>query len=74
VSPAPASEDFDDDGRSKWLDFFFGNCTLLPGCEPDEIKAIAFHDYRGDVAKLKRRIDGMAQIYGRPIWLTEVGS
>ena len=27
VSPAPASEDFDLDGRSVWLDLFLGNCT-----------------------------------------------
>jgi hypothetical protein len=27
VSPAPASNDFDLDGRSVWLDLFLGNCT-----------------------------------------------
>lgn len=72
VSPAPASEDFDDDGKSEWLDYFFGNCTAIPECKPELIEAIAFHDYRGSVTGLKRRIEGMYKHYGkRKLWLTE---
>eukprot|EP00581_Thalassiosira_minuscula_P006772 CAMPEP_0183706518 /NCGR_PEP_ID=MMETSP0737-20130205/3311_1 /TAXON_ID=385413 /ORGANISM="Thalassiosira miniscula, Strain CCMP1093" /LENGTH=586 /DNA_ID=CAMNT_0025933933 /DNA_START=91 /DNA_END=1848 /DNA_ORIENTATION=+ len=73
VSPCPASEDFDDDGRSAWLDDFFGNCTHeVEECDPSSVEYIAFHDYRGSVDGLRRRIDGMYAHYGnRPLWLTE---
>jgi len=72
VSPAPASEDFDEDGRSEWLDDFLGNCTyVVADCDPSLIEYVAFHDYKGDVDLLERRINGMAAHYGRPLWLTE---
>ena len=71
VSPAPSSQDFDEDGRSGWLDEFFGNCThVVEGCKPELIQYIAFHDFVGDVNKLERRINGMAKHYKRPLWLT----
>jgi len=72
VSPAPSSADFDENGKSKWLDYFFGNCTQLASCKPELIEVIAFHDYIGDPQKMKQRIDGMYQHYGqRKLWLTE---
>lgn len=41
-------------------------------CDPSLIEMIAFHDYKGSVDLLQRRIDGMYAHYGeRPLWLTE---
>jgi len=72
VSPAPASENFDEDGVSVWLDEFLGNCThVVPECDSSLIEVISFHDYKGDVDLLERRINGMNAHYGRPLWLTE---
>jgi len=63
---------WDADGRSTWLDEFFGNCThVVAECDPLLIKYIAMHDYQGNVTKLQRRITGAAKRYQRPIWLTE---
>lgn len=64
---------WDSEGRSTWLDEFFGNCThVVKECDPSLIKYIAMHDYQGDVAKLKRRISGAVKHYeGRKVWLTE---
>jgi len=73
VSPCPASEAFDDNGVSVWLDDFFGNCTdVVEECDPSKIEFIAFHDYKGNVELLEQRINGMTQHYGnRQLWLTE---
>jgi len=73
VSPAPAGRNFDADGKSPWLDEFFGNCTdVVAECDPSLIKHVAFHDYRMDNPGMERRINGVYQRYGnRPIWLTE---
>lgn len=72
VSPAPASKDFDEDGVSNWLEEFFDNCTnVVPECDPSLIEFIAFHDYKGDVDLLERRINGMTAHYNRSLWLTE---
>lgn len=64
---------WDADGKSTWLDEFFGNCThVIEDCDPSLIKFIAMHDYQGDVAKLRRRISGAVKHYGgRKVWLTE---
>jgi len=44
VSPAPTGKAFDNNGRSKWLDWFFRNCTdVFEDCNPDLIMQIAFH-------------------------------
>lgn len=71
ISPCPASEAFDDHGRSWWLDQFFGNCT--GACDPSQIKYIAMHDYTGDAQLMMQRIEGASKYYGRKIWLTEYG-
>jgi len=77
VSPAPASENFDEDGKSQWLDDFFGYCREeIPECEPDLIKYIAFHDYQRNDEKLTRdkleaKINNIVRHYGRKLWLTE---
>jgi len=64
---------WDADGRSTWLDEFFGNCThVVKDCDPSLIKYIAMHDYQGNVTKLKRRVSGAVKQYaGRKVWLTE---
>merc|ERR1712165_511473 len=33
VSPAMSSTGFNNDGVSYWLDKFFGNCSIVPGCD-----------------------------------------
>lgn len=64
--------DYDDNGRSKWLDFFFGNCSdVVSECDPTLIKVIAYHDFKGDAARLEGRINGIWERYNRPIWVTE---
>lgn len=76
VGPAVSStgpDAWDADGASTWLDYFFGNCSIVPGCENVSNKYIVMHDYEGDVNKLKRRIEGAAKRYRRKIWLTEFG-
>merc|ERR1711933_415844 len=81
VGPAVASgsesggrDAWDDNGRSTWYDDFFGNCThVVKDCDPSKIKYIAMHDYHGDVAGLKRKVEGAVKRYGgRKVWLTEV--
>jgi len=69
-----ASDAWDADGRSTWLDEFIGNCThVVKDCDPSKIKYIAMHDYYGDVAALKRKVEGAVKRYdGRKVWLTEV--
>jgi len=69
-----AADAWDADGRSTWLDDFIGNCTqVVKDCDPSKIKYIAMHDYHGDVAGLKRRVEGAVKRYGgRKVWLTEV--
>lgn len=63
---------WDDDGKSTWLDDFFGNCThVVKDCNITKIKYIAMHDYHGNVTGLKRRVEGAAKRYGRKVWLTE---
>ena len=72
VSPAVSTKGLDNDGKSQWLDEFFGNCSkVVKECDPDLIKYIAFHDYEGSLSTLSRRIDGLFSRYGRKIWLTE---
>jgi hypothetical protein len=56
---------------SLWLDFFIGNCTALPGCEPSSIKYLAFHDYSGSPAQIIAKANAAFQKYRRKIWLTE---
>jgi hypothetical protein len=65
---------WDGEGRSTWLDEFFGNCSdVVEECDPSLIKYIAMHDYWGDVSKLKRKVSGAVQRYGgRKVWLTEI--
>lgn len=71
-SESGGSDAWDADGRSTWLDQFFGNCTdVVAECDPSLIKYIAMHDYQGDVKKLQRRVSGARQLYGRQVWLTE---
>jgi hypothetical protein len=72
-SESGGSDAWDADGRSSWLDEFFGNCThIVKACDPSLIVHIAMHDYEGDVAKLKRRVEGAVKHYGgRKVWLTE---
>jgi hypothetical protein len=69
-----AADAWDADGRSTWLDDFIGNCThVVKDCDPSKIKYIAMHDYHGDVAGLKRKVEGAVKRYGgRKVWLTEV--
>ena len=41
------SDAWDADGKSTWLDEFFGNCThVVPGCNASLIQYIAMHDYQ----------------------------
>lgn len=79
VSPAVASngetgthDAWDENGKSQWLDDFFGNCTnVTKWCQPELIKYIAMHDYHGNLTRLKSQISGAAKRYGRKVWLTE---
>jgi hypothetical protein len=77
VSPAISSKGpdaLDAEGGSIWLDYFFGNCSeVVPDCDVDLIKYVAFHDYQGDADKLMNRMEGGFKKYKRPIWLTEFG-
>jgi hypothetical protein len=77
VSPAISSKGpdaLDANGGSIWLDYFFGNCSeVVPDCDVDLIKYVAFHDYQGDADKLMARMEGGFKKYKRPIWLTEFG-
>lgn len=80
VSPSIASgqesggaDCWDADGRSTWLDDFFGNCTdVVEDCDPALIKYIGMHDYHGSVDVLQRKVDGAAKLYGRKVWITEI--
>jgi len=72
-SESGGTDAWDADGRSTWLDEFLGNCThVVDDCDPSLIKYIAMHDYQGNVDKLRRRISGMAKLYGRKVWITEI--
>merc|ERR1719445_1392845 len=79
VSPASSDTGISADGVSPWLDDFFGNCTVIEGCEPDMIEHIAFHNYYGSIERLNSTIYGMVERYKktdgtkRPLWLTEIG-
>jgi hypothetical protein len=68
------SDAWDADGKSTWLDEFFGNCThVVKACDPSLIKYIGLHDYEGNVTKLKRRLEGAVKHYGgRKVWVTEI--
>merc|ERR1712070_289651 len=64
---------WDENGRSTWLDDFFGNCTdVVKDCDPSLIKYIGMHDYHGSVDGLQKKVDGAAALYGRKVWLTEI--
>merc|ERR1711879_158218 len=71
VAPAVASgsesggkDAWDDNGKSTWLDDFFGNCTnVVKDCDPSKMQYIAMHDYHGNVTGLKRRIEGAYKRY-----------
>ena len=54
----------DDDGVSPWLDAFFGNCSIISGCDSTKLEGIAFHDYIGNASNLLRRIEGLSARYG----------
>ena len=71
VSPAVSTTGLDDHGVSPWFDQFFGNCSLVPGCNASQIKYIAFHDYTGDVSRILGRAEGLMQRYGKQVWITE---
>lgn len=71
VSPAMSTTGLDDQGVSPWLDQFFGNCTLMAGCNASKIDFIAFHDYGGNVSKILSRANGLMKRYGKPTWITE---
>jgi hypothetical protein len=80
VSPSVASghesggaDCWDANGRSTWMDDFFGNCThVVKDCDPSLIKYIGMHDYHGSVEMLRLKVDGAAKRYGRKIWITEI--
>ena len=40
VSPAVSTTGLDDRGVSPWLDQFFGNCSLTPGCDTSQIECV----------------------------------
>lgn len=71
VSPAVSTTGLDDNGVSPWLDQFFGNCSIVPGCNSSQIDFIAFHDYQGNVSKIISRAEGLMKRYGKPTWITE---
>ena len=75
VSPSVSSTGWDADGKSEWLDQFFGNCTdqtIAPGCNSSLIEFIGLHDYTGNATALMRRLNGARARYGeRQIWITE---
>jgi hypothetical protein len=73
-SESGGSDAWDADGKSSWLDEFFGNCThIVEACDPSLIRFIAMHDYEGSVAKLRRRVEGAVKHYGgRKVWITEI--
>merc|ERR1712046_185444 len=54
------------------FDAFFGNCSIVPGCNASKIEYIAFHDYGGHVSKLLSRAEGLMKRYGKPTWITEL--
>merc|ERR1712232_794656 len=80
VSPSVAStgesgatDAWDKNGRSTWMDEFLGNCSeVVKDCDPSLIKYIGMHDYHGDVDMLRKKVDGAAKLYGRKVWITEV--
>lgn len=73
VAESGGSDAWDDNGHSRWMDEFFGNCTeVVEACDPELIEYIGMHDYHGSVDQLRRRVDGAAKRYGRKIWLSEV--
>jgi len=64
---------WDENGRSTWMDDFFGNCTeVVEDCDPSLIKYIGMHDYHGSVEGLRKKVDGAAKLYGRKVWITEM--
>jgi hypothetical protein len=64
---------WDENGRSTWMDDFFGNCTeVVEDCDPSLIKYLGMHDYHGSVEGLKKKVDGAAKLYGRKVWITEM--
>jgi len=69
-----ATDAWDEEGRSTWMDEFLGNCSeVVKDCDPSLIKYLGFHDYHGSVPMLKRKIDGAVKRYGgRKIWITEI--
>ena len=71
VSPAVSTTGADNDGVSSWLDQFFGNCSITPGCNSSQIEYIAFHDYQGDPDKILSKAAGLMKRYGKPTWITE---
>ena len=58
-------------GVSPWFDQFFGNCSVITGCDVDKIQYIAFHDYGGNVDHILSRAQGLMARYGKPTWITE---
>ena len=43
-SESGGSDAWDDDGRSTWLDEFFGNCSdVVDACDPESIVHIAMY-------------------------------
>ena len=56
VSPAVSTTGIDNYGVSPWLDQFFGNCSVVPGCNQSQIDYIAFHDYQGDPLKIISKV------------------
>jgi len=80
VSPSVAStgesgatDAWDKNGRSTWMDEFLGNCSeVVKDCDPSLIKYIGMHDYHGDVDMLRKKVDGAAKLYGRKVWITEI--
>jgi len=38
------------------FDEFFGNCSVIPGCNQSQIDFIAFHDYQGDPLKIISKV------------------
>jgi hypothetical protein len=71
VSPAISTTGIDNNGVSPWFDEFFGNCSVIPGCNQSQIDFIAFHDYQGDPLKIISKAEGLMKRYGKPTWITE---
>lgn len=72
VSPAVSTTGLDDHGVSPWFDQFFGNCSIVPGCDASQIECVwhqqtrSPQSYHGGAALSYLRVLGGLQVHGLP--------